>query len=364
MESLRESCGISYRQCRKYRGRSRITGWKNIPYFAHTLNLIVKWALEADPSLVTLKKKCKDIVTFFHHSSKASDKLSEVQKQLEIPEKKLIQDVETRWNSTFYMFERIVEQHKAVTTTLCLQSKSEMCLSVEDLELIKKALEILRPFESATVEMSADKFVSVSKIIPIARSLQQVTVGSSTTLSLKQELVSQMQRRFGNIEANQTLAKSTLLDPRLKKLAFRNNGERQGVQSLVEELALLPDEQEEDAATVAPTTATSNVLWKEFDSKVADSLNMRDGSADAMMETRQYFGEQLISRESEPLNWWLEHKKNYPKLSKLAQKYLCVTATSVPSERLFSKAGELVSHKRSHLKPKNVNMLLFLNENI
>ena len=92
-------------------------------------------------------------------------------------------------------------------------------------------------------------------------------MGSSTTLSLKHDLVSQMQHRFVNTEADQTLAKSTLLDPHLKKLAFWNNKERQGVQSLVEELSLLPDEQEEDATTVAPTMATSNVLWKEFDSK-------------------------------------------------------------------------------------------------
>ena len=67
---------------------ARITGWKHVPCFAHTLNLIVKAALESDRDLVVLKKKCKDVVTFFHHSAKASDKLSDIQKQLEIPENK------------------------------------------------------------------------------------------------------------------------------------------------------------------------------------------------------------------------------------------------------------------------------------
>ena len=37
---------------------------------------------------------------------------------------------------------------------------------------------------------------------------------------------------------------------------------------------------------------------------------------------------------------------------------------SVPAERLFSKAGELLSIRRSRIKPKHVNMFLFLNKNI
>ena len=38
-------------------------------------------------------------------------------------------------------------------------------------------------------------------------------------------------------------------------------------------------------------------------------------------------------------------------------------ANSVPSERLFSRAGELISMRRSTLKAKNVNMMLFLQRN-
>ena len=39
---------------------------------------------------------------------------------------------------------------------------------------------------------------------------------------------------------------------------------------------------------------------------------------------------------------------------------LTITVTSVPSEQLFSSAGDLILEKRSCLKPKNINMLLFL----
>ena len=41
---------------------------------------------------------------------------------------------------------------------------------------------------------------------------------------------------------------------------------------------------------------------------------------------------------------------------------MSIPGTSVPAERVFSKASELIS-QRSTIKPKRVNMMLFLNTN-
>ena len=38
--------------------------------------------------------------------------------------------------------------------------------------------------------------------------------------------------------------------------------------------------------------------------------------------------------------------------------------TSVPSERLFSKVGEVEAARGSNIKPKNVDMILLLNKNL
>ena len=153
---------------------ARLTGWKHIPCFAHTLNLIVQAALSSDPVMADLKTKCKSTVTFFHQSTKASDKLMEVQQQIGNSEVKLVQEVEARWNSFFYMFKRVLEQkRKRLLPPFVYLEKNEKCLSAAELEQLSKAIAILQPFETATTKLSAETYVSVSKIIPIARSLQQ-----------------------------------------------------------------------------------------------------------------------------------------------------------------------------------------------
>ena len=90
----------------------RLVGWKHIPCFTHTLNLVVTDSLAADPCLPNIQKKCHDIVAYFHRSCKAVERLNSIQTRLGLDNHILIQEVVTHWNSTYYMFEHIIEQMK------------------------------------------------------------------------------------------------------------------------------------------------------------------------------------------------------------------------------------------------------------
>jgi len=136
--------GLQHSSCKGHR-QCRLTGWIHIPCFAQTLNLVVSEAIKADASVHGHNKKCKQI-EIFHHSVKFTEKLKEIQGQSSIPDHNLIQGVETRWNSTYYMFQRITDQHQAVTTTLRLANRN-------NLELLKAAHAVLKPFEAITREV-------------------------------------------------------------------------------------------------------------------------------------------------------------------------------------------------------------------
>ena len=73
----------------------------------------------------------------------------------------------------------------------------------------------------------------------------------------------------------------------------------------------------------------------------------------------------MVSIDQNPLESWKTEQGRFPILAQLAKKYLCVCGgTSVPSERIFSKAGYINDHLRSRLLPKNVDKLVFLPKNM
>ena len=86
--------------------------------------------------------------------------------------------------------------------------------------ILKDAIALIEPFEETTRELATEKFASVSKVIPIARSLQAIISKSSSVRPLKLELLEQMQRRFLNMEGHDILCNSILFNPRFKKLEF------------------------------------------------------------------------------------------------------------------------------------------------
>ena len=75
-------------------------------------------------------------------------------------------------------------------------------------------------------------------------------------------------------------------------------------------------------------------------------------------ETDEYFKEAVL-KYKDPLSYW-RAKANSSSLKRLARDMLGITATSAPSERIFSIAGNFYRPERFQLGAKTFRMLLLI----
>ncbi|XP_072400601.1 E3 SUMO-protein ligase ZBED1-like [Diabrotica undecimpunctata] len=197
---------------------------KNLPCFAHTLNLVAQNSLQIS-DLQNIILKIKAIVTFFKHSCVVSDELRKSGRGDAEP--KLIQDMSTRWNSTYYMIQRFLELKNSVSDILIRHKTAPAMLTGLELNMVSSLLNILRPLEAATKEISVDKYCSSSKVIPLVHfmisKLKALSIDEPLVLDVQKLILKEISKRIGGIEQVSSLAISTILDPRFKKLLFEDH---------------------------------------------------------------------------------------------------------------------------------------------
>ena len=84
----------------------KLAKFKHLPCFAHTLNLVVQKGIQ---SLKPCDKRLKPILSIFIEVLWRPEKFASLQSQInpDKPALTLKNDVLTKWNSTYEMFERI-----------------------------------------------------------------------------------------------------------------------------------------------------------------------------------------------------------------------------------------------------------------
>lgn len=87
----------------------------------------------------------------------AWEKLKRYQEQAGKPVKRPLQEVPTRWNSKYYMLERLLDLKEEINSALSNLNARIPMLSAHDWNIIEKLLLVLKPCEEVTREMSGDK---------------------------------------------------------------------------------------------------------------------------------------------------------------------------------------------------------------
>lgn len=342
-----------------------LTGWPHFGCVAHTLQLCVNSGLDT-PAITQMTATARKIVGHFKHSVVAMSGLREKQLQLEVPQHHLIQDVSTRWNSTYFMLDRLAEQRVAIYATIhdptiTKQQHRHLDLKESQWEMLSQLVTALKPLQMATTVFSSDLNVSCSIVYPVINGLlsNHLVVSEddvSAVKTFKRVVAQELRQRF--IPSSDTIPiLCAAVDPRYSDLLFLNAEQRVAVH---EELILQKDDSLSKEAEEPPTKKSKDSAMHFL----LGTSSKQQAIATSRDEIQHFIKEPKLDPDSNALEWWRKHQERFPRVAKLARRFMCVPATAVPAERVFSTSGSIVTKLRSSLKPENVNMLVFLNKNL
>ncbi len=380
-----------------------IRKYPHLGCFAHTLNLAVQRALLV-PEVSRLVGKCHQIVAFFNRSDQKNTALKSKEAELELRELSVIQDVKTRWNSALMMCRRLLTIFPALYAVLFDRKANHLLLDASETEKLQDLVQVLTPFEEATKMVSSAKSPTAGLVLPIiaqmkSRDLALHDDDSNMIKSVKRAILNDLNKRYLLASEQQLLGLCSVVDPRWKKLSWMSNNERVRVHNALEEEALavigegavdIETPRSSEAASTSATEPTQTAAEdlpeaspdpapdrtevevpaaksSFFDESMFGSNDEASVAIDAITKAKneidRYMQEPVAHYSDHPVSWWGDRIGSYPILTQVAIRYLPIPATSVPSERVFSTAGNIVSKKRGALNHDTVDMLISLHEN-
>ena len=260
-------------------------------------------------------------------------------------------------------------------------------ISPNEWRILEDIVQLLCPFKIATLHLSGEKYLTISALGPLLGEIKKKV--AVVIREFKRALRDDINSCYQRPDIQMLLNKASYLDPKLKSLTHLSNFQQSEVsdailQELIElendsdygnesDAEMEPNNESNDESNDECSTAESrkkkakNALFDMLgDSFIVQASATCTSTHEDVIhaEVLRYKSETTIPLDQYPLEWWCAHFCVFPNISKLARKYLCNVATSVPLEQVFSTAGNIVSVKRASLLPENVNKLVFLHDNL
>ena len=357
--------------------------------------------------------KFRKFVQHFTMSSKLTGKLQEHQPPKH--RKRLQQDVQTRWWSTYLMLVSI--KYNEFPLKQMAADKIVDGFTSEEWNKIDQLIGILEPLKEAQEALEGSNYSTIALVgfyvYKIRKHLKDKIEDSAVDDDVK-KLATCMNDKFiqlwGSGEEGTVLFENLtfghrqrakglcpnhllalVLDPRFKNLKVVPKAERETLRSLVKNIlfSFLGQKQLSESSSssssssqavdnhekVTKTYACLNGMY-DSDSDEENSLE-HNMSNEAIIQTefQRYLNlpnEPMFTEVEKdgvktrivccPLKWWKEQENIFPNIARLARRILCIPATSAPVERVFSTAGNTITKKRSRLACEKAGDIIFLHD--
>ncbi|XP_058164950.1 zinc finger BED domain-containing protein 4 [Dasypus novemcinctus] len=340
----------------------------SVPCFSHTVSLVVSEAIKSQRLVQSVLSVARKVCERVQRSPRARERLAELQREHALPQHHLLQDVPSRWSTSFRMLERLVEQKRAVNE-MSVECSFRELISCDQWEVMQSVCLALRPFDAASREMSA-RASTLGQVIPMihvltrkVEALAEETTGIDTMLRVLREAL--LSRAAATLRDPRYVF-ATLLDPRYKASLFSEEEAAQYKQDLVRELELLTstsaDASLNGCAAGSPDAGAEEGLW----SLMAKVKRGERGEQARLPEdvVLAYLEEEVLEHSCDPLTYWALKRPCWPVLAALAVRFLGCPPSTVPSEKLFSTPTESTGFGQARLTMEHFEKLIFLKVNL
>ncbi|KAL0381242.1 UNVERIFIED_CONTAM: Zinc finger BED domain-containing protein RICESLEEPER 2 [Sesamum angustifolium] len=297
---------------------------------------------------------------------------SEIVKQLNLPEKKLVDDCRTRWNSTYEMLAAAIKFKDVFPRFADRELHYDICPSAEDWTKAEKVCSVLELFWTATHIVSGSDYPTsnlfLNEVSRVKVLLDKKALENDIFI---RDMVAKMKSKFDKYwgDSNLLMSIAAVLDPRCKlralefcfpRLYSSENVERQiavvrkTLYELYSEYVAISNIEDESIGEGQKKTIESNLRHVETQcgwSEYAEYLKI-SGIYSASKKDKK------DGKDFDVLEWWRVHALKYKILSIMARDLLAIPITTVASEATFSAGSRVIDKYRASLTSDTVQVLM------
>ena len=348
--------------------------WGGLPggyYVRHTIQLAVKEYLQSE-GISDVVQKAKGMTTYFHRSGNRLDRLADVQKRFDMPQRNPPQTGNSvRWHYTHDSMNWFREQ-KVITQNYDINYGAEARhedgpyddshMDCNHWKMNEHSVAVFYPAATVVNDIEGTQYVTASLVLPTVYMLihkvckGEIVCNSDDSVVQPQQTTPEVRAARANLQTAledrfikaltdhvfEQYSIATLLDHRLKSFRFLSQGQRdtavdpfraQWTQKWQPQHAERP--QPKPAAQ--KKTGLSALLQDEFEEAAGPGVHVPDLQPDD--ELSAYMALPVESMQTNVIEWWRRRRTVFPNLSRMARQYLATPATSAGVERLLSAAG-------------------------
>ena len=301
---------------------------------------------------------------------------------------KIVQPVETRWNSVTMCINSIVKIRQPLVA-LKEEGNPDLVDKIPSKKQFDSFEELLKPMmfiKEVSDKLQTDKKPMLHMVIFFLMSLcnmsrsKQFQSTSTTTKTFVQAFEENLSKRIKNWGRGVSqYCLGNFLHPSFRGSLLKKSGGEDSYDRTIEYIKKLyeePEQQPQDSQDLFATgpgpsqPSSQGAEWMAFDledilASEGPATTSNQDKSKIEIELEKWLEYTPVERDVELdiLEYWKVKSKDLPLLGKLARNSLGIQVTSSSSERLFSEGGQVATNRRPLLASNQCEKLVFIHEN-